>query len=128
MISLKSYVRVVDNSGSFLAQCIGVPALNGYAGVGDVITVSLKGVHPRRKVHKGMVSRAIIVRTVKERILFTGDILKFSDNSVVLVTPNLVPLSKRLSGPLSKELRPRHNRWELRVKYLRILSLTAFIL
>lgn len=127
MLSLKSYVRVVDNSGCYLAQCIGLSGTNKFGRVGDVISVSLKGVHPRRKVFKGMVSKAIIVRTVKEKRLSTGDVLKFSDNAVVLVNSNLIPLSKRLSGPVSKELRPRYNRGELRVKYLRILALTAFI-
>lgn len=125
---MKSYVRVVDNSGSFLAQCIGVPALDCFARTGDIITVSLKSVYPGKKALRGTVSRAVVVRTIKERLLFTGDVLKFSDNSVVLVNESLVPVSKRLSGPVSKELRPRFDRWGLRVKYLRVLALTAYII
>lgn len=127
MLSLRSYVRVVDNSGSFLGQCIGVHGAGPWAKVGDVVTISLQGVHANKKVSKGMVSKAIVIRTIKEARLLVGDFLKFGENAVVLLGPNFLPVSKRVSGPISKELRPRYNKNELRAKYLRILALTAFI-
>ena len=60
MIQMQTVLDVADNSGARRIQCIKV--LGGskrrYAGVGDVIKVSVKDALPRGKVKKGEASGA----------------------------------------------------------------------
>ena len=55
MIQMQSMLDVADNSGARAVQCIKV--LGGshrrYAGIGDIIKVSVKDAIPRGKVKKG---------------------------------------------------------------------------
>jgi ribosomal protein L14 len=68
MIQMQTVLNVADNSGAKKVACIKV--LGGskrrYAGVGDVIVVSVKEAIPNSKVKKGDVMKAVIVRTAKE--------------------------------------------------------------
>ena len=67
MIQMQTVLDAADNSGARRVQCIKV--LGGskrrYAGVGDVIKVSVKDAIPRGKVKKGEVYNAVVVRTTK---------------------------------------------------------------
>ena len=64
MIQMQSYLDVADNSGAKEVMCIKV--LGGskrrYAGIGDIIKVSVKDAIPRGKVKKGDVYDAVVVR------------------------------------------------------------------
>ena len=55
MIQMQTIMNVADNSGAKRIQCIKV--LGGshrrYAGIGDIIKVSIKDAIPRGKVKKG---------------------------------------------------------------------------
>ena len=68
MIQMTSVLDVADNSGAKKVFCIKV--LGGsrrrYAGIGDVIIVSIREAIPGAKVKKGEVARAVIVRTKRE--------------------------------------------------------------
>ena len=68
MIQMQSNLEVADNSGAKRVQCIKV--LGGskrrFAGVGDIIVVSVKEAAPRGRVKKGDVHKAVIVRTAKD--------------------------------------------------------------
>ena len=68
MIQMTSVLDVADNSGAKKVFCIKV--LGGsrrrYAGIGDVIIVSIREAIPGAKVKKGEVARAVIVRTRRE--------------------------------------------------------------
>ena len=65
MIQMQTNLGVADNSGARRVQCIKV--LGGshrrYAGIGDVIKVTVKDAIPRGKVKKGDVYNAVVVRT-----------------------------------------------------------------
>jgi large subunit ribosomal protein L14 len=67
MIQMQTVLDAADNSGARRVQCIKV--LGGskrrYAGVGDVIKVSVKDAIPRGKVKKGEIYNAVVVRTRK---------------------------------------------------------------
>lgn len=67
MIQTESMLDVADNSGAKRVQCIKV--LGGshrrYAGIGDVIKITVKEAIPRGKVKKGQVLKAVVVRTRK---------------------------------------------------------------
>ncbi len=68
MIQMQTNLDVADNSGARRVMCIKV--LGGskrkYAGVGDIIVVSVKEAIPRGRVKKGDVMKAVVVRTAKD--------------------------------------------------------------
>ena len=65
MIQMQSNLDVADNSGARRVQCIKV--LGGskrrYAGIGDIVKISVKEALPNSKVKKGDVYNAVVVRT-----------------------------------------------------------------
>jgi len=122
MIQQMTELLVADNSGAKLLRCIKV--LGGtkrrYAGVGDVIVVSIREAMPKAKVKKGDVKRAVIVRTKKEIKRADGSTIKFDENSAVLISEQGEPIGTRIFGPVARELRAR--------KYVKIISLAPEVL
>jgi len=122
MIQQETILNVADNSGAKKVGCIRV--LGGtrrrYAGIGDIIVVSVKEAIPNTKVKKGEVKRAVVVRTVKETHRSDGSHIRFDDNSVVLIEPNLEPIGTRIFGPVARELRAK--------KFTKIISLAPEVL
>ncbi len=86
MIQMQSRLSAADNSGAKLVQCIKV--LGGskrrYAGIGDIIKVSVRQAIPRGKVKKGEVYNAVIVRTRKGVRRSDGSLIRFDGNAVVI--------------------------------------------
>ena len=86
MIQMQSILDVADNTGARAVMCIKV--LGGskrrYAGIGDVIKVSVKDAAPRGRVKKGEVYNAVVVRTAKGVRRNDGSLLKFDGPSVIL--------------------------------------------
>jgi large subunit ribosomal protein L14 len=107
MIQMQSILTVADNSGAKRVQCIKV--LGGskrkYAGIGDVIKVSVKEALPNGKVKKGEVRSAVIVRTRKEVRREDGSYIRFDENAAVLVNNLGEPVGTRIFGPVARELR-----------------------
>ena len=68
MIQMQTNLEVADNSGArrVSASRCWAARKRKYAGVGDVIVVSVKEAIPRGRVKKGDVHQAVIVRTAKE--------------------------------------------------------------
>ncbi len=122
MIQAQSVLDVADNSGAKSVQCIKV--LGGsrrrYAGLGDVIVVSVKEALPGAKVKKGETARAVVVRTRREYRRPDGSYIKFDDNSAVLITATLEPVGTRIFGPVARELRAK--------KFMKIISLAPEVL
>ena len=122
MIQMQSFLDVADNSGAKRVQCIKV--LGGsrrrYAGLGDVIVVSIKEALPGSKVKKGGTAKAVIVRTRREYRRTDGSYIKFDDNSAVLITKENEPVGSRIFGPVARELRAR--------KFMKIVSLAPEVL
>ncbi|NGX16187.1 50S ribosomal protein L14 [Wenzhouxiangella sp. XN24] len=107
MIQMQTVLTVADNSGARRVQCIKV--LGGskrrYAGVGDVIKVSVKDAIPRGKVKKGEVYNAVVVRTRKGVRRPDGSLIRFDGNAAVLLNAKLEPIGTRIFGPVTRELR-----------------------
>ena len=107
MIQMQTVLDVADNSGARRVMCIKV--LGGtrrrYAGIGDVIKVSVKEAIPRGKVKKGEVLNAVIVRTKKGVRRSDGSAIRFDENAVVLLNAQLQPIGTRVFGPITRELR-----------------------
>jgi large subunit ribosomal protein L14 len=122
MSQMQSNLDVADNSGAKRVQCIKV--LGGskrrFAGVGDVIVVSIKEAQPRGKVKKGDVHRAVIVRTAKDIHRPDGSTIRFDGNAAVLVNKNEEPIGTRIFGPVCRELRAKN--------FMKIISLAPEVL
>ena len=107
MIQQESRLVVADNSGAKEALCIRV--LGGtrrrYASVGDIIVVAVKSVIPSSDLKKGVVSKAIIVRTQKEVRRPDGSYIRFDDNACVLLNAAGEMRGSRIFGPVARELR-----------------------
>ena len=107
MIQTESRLTVADNSGAKEVLCIHVLGGTGrrYAGVGDIIVVTVKSTIPSSDVKKGTVSKAVVVRTKKEIRRPDGSYIRFDDNACVLLnTPGDIR-GTRIFGPVARELR-----------------------
>jgi len=107
MIQQESDLKVADNTGAKRVRCFKV--LGGskrrYAGVGDVIICSVKEATPDGTVKKGEVVRCVIVRTKSSIRRKDGSILKFYDNSCVIIDEKNNPKGSRIFGPIAREIR-----------------------
>lgn len=122
MIQTQTILEVADNSGARRVMCIKV--LGGshrrYAGIGDVIKVSVKEAIPRGKVKKGEVLNAVIVRTRKGIRRPDGSLIRFDENAVVLLNAQMQPIGTRIFGPITRELRGE--------SFMKIISLAPEVL
>lgn len=122
MIQMQTILDVADNSGARRVMCIKV--LGGsrrrYAGIGDVVKVSVKEAIPRGKVKKGEVLNAVIVRTKKGIRRADGSSIRFDENAVVLLNAQLQPIGTRVFGPITRELRGDN--------FMKIISLAPEVL
>ena len=107
MIQMQGMLDVADNSGARAVMCVKV--LGGshrrYAGIGDIIKVSVKDAIPRGKVKKGDVVDAVVVRTKKGVRRPDGSLIRFDSNAAVLLTAQHEPIGTRIFGPVTRELR-----------------------
>ena len=107
MIQQESRLVVADNSGAKEVLCIRVLGGTGkrYASLGDIIVVSVKSVIPSSDIKKGIVSKAVIVRTKKEVRRADGSYIRFDDNACVLLNNAGEIRGSRFFGPVARELR-----------------------
>ena len=68
MIQEESKIKVADNSGAKIVQCIRV--LGGYkkryTRIGEIFTATVKEATPHTAIKKGDIVRAVLVRAKKE--------------------------------------------------------------
>lgn len=122
MIQMQTCLSVADNSGARKVMCIKV--LGGshrfFAGVADVIKVSVRQAVPQSRVKKGDVFNAVVVRTKKGVRRPDASLIRFDDNAVVLLNAQLEPIGTRIFGPVTRELRA--------AGYMKIVSLAPEVL
>ena len=122
MIQQESRLRVADNTGAKEILCIRV--LGGssrrYAGIGDIIVVSIREALPNSKVKKGDVAKAVIVRTKREVGRPDGSYIRFDENAAVLIRDGGDPRGTRIFGPVGRELRDK--------RFMKIISLAPEVL
>ncbi len=115
-------LKIADNSGARKALVIRV--LGGsrrrYAGLGDVVVVTIKDALPTSQVKKGDVVKAVVVRTAKETRRRDGSYIRFDDNAAVLINDAGEPRATRRFGPVGRELRDK--------KFMKIVSLAPEVL
>lgn len=122
MIQVETKLRVADNTGAKVVQCIKVLGGAGrrYASVGDVIVVAVKQAIPGGTAKKSDVSKAVIVRTKKEVARPDGSYIRFDENAVVLINAQGEPVGTRIFGPVARELREK--------RYMKIISMAPEVL
>ncbi|HET6725516.1 MAG TPA: 50S ribosomal protein L14 [Gammaproteobacteria bacterium] len=122
MIQMQTVLDAADNSGARHIRCIKV--LGGskrrYAGIGDIIKVSVNDAIPRGRVKKGEVYNAVVVRTRKGVRRPDGSLIRFDGNAAVLLNNKLEPIGTRIFGPVTRELRTE--------RFMRIISLAPEVL
>ena len=122
MLQMQTTLDAADNSGARRLMCIKV--LGGskrrYAGIGDVIKVTVKEAIPRGKVKKGEVYNAVVVRTRKGVRRADGSLVRFDGNAAVLLNNQLQPIGTRIFGPVTRELRSE--------RFMKIISLAPEVL
>ena len=121
-VMMRTMLEVADNSGARKLQMIlplgGSTGLR--AGLGDVITASVKEATPDGTAKKGTVVKAVVVRTRKEYRRRDGTYIRFDQNAAVLINADGEPVGTRVFGPVARELRDK--------KFLKIVSLAPEVL
>jgi large subunit ribosomal protein L14 len=122
VVQQETILKIADNSGARDALVIRV--LGGskrrYAGLGDVVVVTIKHAIPTGQIKKGEVVKAVIVRTAKETRRKDGSYIRFDENAAVLITDQGEPRATRIFGPVGRELRDK--------RFMRIVSLAPEVL
>ncbi len=122
MIQMQTMLDAADNSGARRLRCVKV--LGGskrrYAGIGDVIKVTVKEAIPRGKVKKGELYDAVVVRTRKGVRRPDVSLIRFDGNAAVLLDNQRQPIGTRIFGPVTRELRG--------AEFMKIVSLAPEVL
>jgi large subunit ribosomal protein L14 len=122
MIGMQTRLDVADNSGARKLMTI-MPrggSVGKKAGLGDVVTASVKEAAPNANVKKGQVVRAVIVRMRKESRRNDGTYIRFDQNAAVLINDLGEPVGTRVFGPVARELRDK--------RFMKIVSLAPEVI
>ena len=121
-VQMRTILEVADNSGAKRLACIlpigGSTGLK--AGLGDIITASVKEASPDSNVKKGSVVKCVIVRTRKETRRKDGTYIRFDTNAAVIINDDHEPIGTRVFGPVARELRDK--------KFMKIVSLAPEVI
>ena len=121
-VQMRTILEVADNSGAKRLACIlplgGSTGLK--AGLGDIITASVKEASPDSNVKKGSVVKCVVVRTRKETRRKDGTYIRFDTNAAVLINDDHEPIGTRVFGPVARELRDK--------KFMKIVSLATEVI
>ena len=121
-VQMRTILEVADNSGAKkLSVILPLGGSTGLkAGLGDVITASVKEAAPDSNVKKGSVVKCVVVRTRKETWRKDGTYIRFDTNAAVLINDDHEPIGTRVFGPVARELRDK--------KFMKIVSLAPEVI
>lgn len=122
MIQQESRLRVADNTGAKELLVIRVLGSSNkrYAGIGDVVTATVKEASPNMPVKKSEVVKAVIIRTSFTARRPDGTSIRFDDNAAVIINKDGNPIGTRVFGPVARELRDKG--------YMKIISLAPEVI
>lgn len=120
MLILGSKVNVSDNSGAIIVGVIKILGSNNYGIIGDYIIISIKKWKANKKVKKHEVWKALIIRHKFPFFRLNGSIIRFNNNSVVLITKKGEPAGTRIFGCVPYELR--------RKKFMKFIIICASVI
>lgn len=107
MIQPETLVNITDNSGGTLGKVFKVlgSSKKRYAGIGELVVISVKVASPRKLVKKKDVHHAVVVRTRNAYRRKDGSYIRFDDNAVVILEKGKKdPKAGRVFGPMPREL------------------------
>lgn len=107
MIQPRSIVKITDNSGGKIGRIFKVlgSSKKRYAGIGDLVILSVQVAEPRKSVKKKDVLCGLVVRTRNAYRRKDGSYVRFDDNAVVIVDKvKKEPKAGRVFGPVTREL------------------------
>lgn len=119
MIQNRSFLKLADNSGAKLVQCVKIYKSKKVT-LGSLILVAVKQIRPQSKLKKGELCKAVIVRLNNLISRRNGSYIRCSENAVILLNSKNEVYGTRLNGPITNELRKK--------KLTKVLSLTKFII
>lgn len=122
MISLKTRVLVLDNTGAREAEIIRVlKKKKEQCNIGDIVIVAIKKASHDKKVKKHDVKTGVVVQTKKKIYRKNlGIHLSFNENSIVLLGKGTDPLGTRIKGPVTQELRKKN--------FLKLISIAPSVI
>ena len=112
MLTILSRLKVTDGTGVRVVQCIKIlgGSLRRKAFIGDILVSVIKRVNAgNAKFKKGNIVRALVVRTVSNFLRSNGIWFRFGFSAVVLVNSKKTPISRRLKGPMLREVCIKYN-------------------
>ncbi len=110
MIQLRTMLKVADNTGAKVLQCIHIVGATRkrYARTGELIVGVVKEAEPRKEIKKHDVVRALIIRQKKELRRPDGSYIRFDDNACVILDGKTKdPKGGRIAGPMAKEVKEK---------------------
>ena len=87
MILIKTKVKILDNSGARIANTINIlgKSYKSFAYIGDILIVSVKKIISNKKVEKGKIYKALVVRLKKNIFRYGGYFIQFQSSGVILL-------------------------------------------
>jgi large subunit ribosomal protein L14 len=122
MIQKKTKVKINDNSGIKIGQCIKIYK-KSFGIIGDKILISVKKLHLSKqniKIKKGNLFKAYIIQTKYNKKTTIQNIIKFDNNCIIILNNQNKPIGTRIFGPITSEFRKN--------KEFKILSLSSNII
>jgi large subunit ribosomal protein L14 len=120
MVQPQTRLRVFDNSGAKVVQCIRIPHKRR-SSWGSLILVSVKQLRSKNKVKlkikKGSVVFAYVLKATLPLKRIGGPRLKAASNGVVLLNKQMQPFASRIFGVVPRELRSS--------KFLKLVTLSG---
>ena len=120
MVQPQTRLRVFDNSGAKVVQCIRT-SNKQRSSWGSLILVSVKQLRSKNKIKlkikKGSVVFAYVLKATLPLKRIGGSRLKASSNGVVLLNKQMQPIASRIFGVVPKELRSS--------KFLKLITLSG---
>ena len=107
MIQDGTIVKITDNAGGKIGKVFKVPggSRRRYAGLGDIVIISIKVAEPRKAIKKKDVVSAVVVRTKNAYRRRDGSYIRFDDNAVVILDKDKAePIAGRIFGPIPREV------------------------
>jgi large subunit ribosomal protein L14 len=110
MIQPRTIVEIADNSGAKIGRIFKVlgSSKKRYAGIGDLVVLSVQKAEPRKAVKKKDVLYAVVVRQKAPFRRKDGSYVRFDENAVVILdTAKKEPQAGRIFGPIPREIGER---------------------
>lgn len=124
MIFYRTVLKSSDNSGARFVRCLKIlKTISAYGKkkfgiVGDLILISNRYIIPTKKLKKGELHKALIVRSRRPIKRMMG-FLKFHENAILILDKKMQPMGSRVFGPFAREVRVK--------KYEKLATITRYI-